>query len=50
MRATREAARTLDFTQPVALIMNGIMGHVEDDDDAHAMVRRLGSIRCRPEA
>ena len=40
-RIVSEAARTLDFTQPIALIMNGIMGHVEDDDEAHSVVRRL---------
>jgi hypothetical protein len=35
----REAARTLDFDRPVALIMSGILGHVTDDDEAVAMVR-----------
>ncbi len=40
-RIVSEAARTLDFAKPIALIMNGIMGHVEDDDEAHACVRRL---------
>ncbi|WP_433380509.1 SAM-dependent methyltransferase [Actinoplanes sp. CA-142083] len=33
------AAETLDFTQPVALIMSGILGHVTDDDVARRMVR-----------
>jgi SAM-dependent methyltransferase len=33
------AARTLDLDRPVALIMSGILGHVTDDDQAHAMVR-----------
>jgi len=36
-----EAARTLDFSQPIALMLNGIIGHVEDDDEARACVRRL---------
>ncbi|MBO0810089.1 MAG: SAM-dependent methyltransferase [Actinobacteria bacterium] len=36
-----EAARTLDFTRPIALMLNGIIGHVEDDDQARACVRRL---------
>jgi len=36
-----EAAKALDFTQPIALIMNGIMGHVTDDDEAHSIVRQL---------
>jgi O-methyltransferase involved in polyketide biosynthesis len=37
----REAARTLDFTQPVALMMLGILNFVLDDDDAYAVVARL---------
>jgi O-methyltransferase involved in polyketide biosynthesis len=36
-----EAAKTLDFTKPVAVIMNGIMGHVTDDDEARSIVARL---------
>ncbi len=40
-RIVSEAARTLDFTRPIALIMNGIMGHVEDDNEARSIVRRL---------
>lgn len=40
-RIMSEAARTLDFTQPIALMLNGIIGHVEDDDEARACVRRL---------
>lgn len=35
------AAETLDFTQPVGLIMLGIMGNVADLDEAYAIVRRL---------
>jgi hypothetical protein len=37
----REAARTLDFEQPIALMLMGILGHVEDDDEALAIVRGL---------
>lgn len=33
------AAKTLDLTQPVGLIMSGILGHVTDDDEALRMVR-----------
>jgi hypothetical protein len=33
------AAKTLDLTRPVALIMSGILGHVTDDDEALRMVR-----------
>lgn len=35
------AARTLDFTQPVALIMLGILGHVADEDGPKEIVARL---------
>jgi hypothetical protein len=35
------AAKTLDFTQPIALMLMGIMGHVGDYDEARSMVRRL---------
>lgn len=40
-RIMSEAGRTLDFSRPIALIMNGIMGHVEDDSEARSIVRRL---------
>jgi SAM-dependent methyltransferase len=37
-----DAAReTLDFTQPIGLIMLGIMGNVADLDEAYAIVREL---------
>ncbi|GGN49468.1 hypothetical protein FHR83_008795 [Actinoplanes campanulatus] len=36
----REAAHTLDFTQPVAVLFMGVLGHVEDDAVAQAMVNR----------
>jgi S-adenosyl methyltransferase len=35
------AARTLDFSQPVALILSGILGHVADYDEARSIVKRL---------
>ncbi|GAA0453774.1 hypothetical protein Ade02nite_02060 [Paractinoplanes deccanensis] len=38
-KVLREAASTLDFGQPVALIMSGLLGHVTDDGEASAMVR-----------
>ncbi|GIM94669.1 SAM-dependent methyltransferase [Paractinoplanes toevensis] len=34
-----EARKTLDFDQPIALIMSGILGHITDDDQALTMVR-----------
>jgi S-adenosyl methyltransferase len=36
-----EAAETLDFGQPIALILNGILGHVPDIAEARSIVRRL---------
>ncbi|MFJ2832122.1 SAM-dependent methyltransferase [Streptomyces sp. NPDC087263] len=37
----REAAKTLDFDQPVALMLMGILGHIEDHDEARTIVRQL---------
>jgi hypothetical protein len=37
----REAARTLDFSQPTALMLMGILGLVEDYDQARSVVREL---------
>jgi hypothetical protein len=36
-----EAARTLDFTQPIAIMLMGILGHIADDDEAQSIVTRL---------
>jgi O-methyltransferase involved in polyketide biosynthesis len=35
------AAHTLDFDQPVALMLLGILNFIIDDDEAHAIVNRL---------
>ena len=35
------AAVSLDFGQPVALMLMGVMGHVSDDDEAQSIVQRL---------
>lgn len=35
-----EAVRTLDFSQPVALVMLGILGQLPDSDKPHALLRR----------
>jgi hypothetical protein len=35
------ASETLDFTQPVALMLLGIVHHITDTDDAYAIVDRL---------
>jgi O-methyltransferase involved in polyketide biosynthesis len=37
----RAAARTLDFSQPIALILMGVMEHVPDDDEATSIVHRI---------
>ncbi len=37
----REAARTLDFSRPVALMMFGIMGQVDDSDEPGSIVAWL---------
>ena len=37
----RAARGTLDFTQPVALMLLGILGHIPDDDEARSIVKRL---------
>jgi O-methyltransferase involved in polyketide biosynthesis len=35
------AAKTLDLTEPVALILSGIMGHIGDYDEAQSIIKRL---------
>ncbi|GLW66349.1 hypothetical protein Arub01_45930 [Actinomadura rubrobrunea] len=35
------AARTLDFSQPIALLLLGVLNHIVDDDEARDIVRRL---------
>lgn len=37
----RAAAATLDFSQPVALMLLGILGNVADTDEARTIVKRL---------
>ncbi|MGQ0777073.1 MAG: SAM-dependent methyltransferase [Pseudonocardiales bacterium] len=37
----REAARTLTFTRPVALMLLGILNFITDTDEAHAIVHQL---------
>jgi len=36
-----EAARTLDFTQPVALMLLGIMGQIANSDQPESVIKRL---------
>ncbi|CAO5247013.1 S-adenosyl methyltransferase [Frankia sp. AgKG'84/4] len=40
-RILAEAAEVLDFSQPVALVMFGILGNVADTGEAQAIARRL---------
>ena len=40
-RILREAGRTLDLTEPVALVLSGVLGHVADTGEARGIVRRL---------
>jgi O-methyltransferase involved in polyketide biosynthesis len=35
------AAQTLDFTQPIALMLMGILGHIGDHDEARSILKRL---------
>jgi len=35
------AAASLDFDQPVALMLIGVLGHIADDDEARSIVQRL---------
>jgi len=38
-----QAARTLDFTKPVGLMLLGILHHIPDTDQAYSIVRHLVS-------
>jgi hypothetical protein len=40
-RILREAARTLDFDRPVALMLMGVLGHITDFEQAQSIVKRL---------
>jgi hypothetical protein len=35
----RESARTIDLSRPVALMLMGILGHVESDDEAKSIIK-----------
>jgi hypothetical protein len=37
----KEASRTLDFTKPVAVMLMGILGHIDTADEAQSIVKRL---------
>jgi O-methyltransferase involved in polyketide biosynthesis len=40
-RILQEAARTLELSQPVAIMLMGVLGHIADDDEAQSIVKRL---------
>ncbi len=40
-KIVQEAARTLDFSQPMAVMLLGILHHISDDDEAYTTVDRL---------
>ncbi len=40
-KIVQAAAKTLDFSQPVALMLMGIMGHISDYDEARSIAKRL---------
>jgi S-adenosyl methyltransferase len=40
-KVLQEAARTLDFAQPMAIMLMGILGHIADDDQARSIVNTL---------
>ncbi|HEX3207190.1 MAG TPA: SAM-dependent methyltransferase, partial [Propionibacteriaceae bacterium] len=37
----QQAVRMLDFTQPIAIMLMGILGHIADDEQAQSIVKRL---------
>ncbi len=37
----REAARTIDFSKPVAVLFMGVLGHIEDDATARGVVKKI---------
>lgn len=37
----RQAAQTLDFSKPVALMLMGILGHVREDKEVQSIIKRL---------
>src|SRR5947209_4245654 len=36
-----QAAEILDFTQPIAVLMLGVLGHIHDADEARALVKQI---------
>jgi hypothetical protein len=40
-KVLQQAVRTLDFTQPVAIMLMGILGHIADDEQARSIVNTL---------
>jgi hypothetical protein len=42
-KIVQEARKTLDFSEPIALVMLGVMGHIEDPAEAQSIVNALVS-------
>jgi O-methyltransferase involved in polyketide biosynthesis len=42
-KIVQEARKTLDFSEPIALVMLGVMGHIEDPAEARSIVSALVS-------
>jgi O-methyltransferase involved in polyketide biosynthesis len=40
-RIVQAAAKTLDFSDPIAILLLGVLGHITDDAEAHSILRRL---------
>jgi hypothetical protein len=40
-RILREARKTLDLDRPVAVMLMGVLGHLDPDDEARSIVRKL---------
>ena len=40
-RILAAAARTLDLTRPIGLMLLGILGHIDDDAEARSIIKRL---------
>jgi hypothetical protein len=41
MEILSSAAATLDFSQPVAIMLLGVLGHITDDDEVQEVIRQL---------
>jgi hypothetical protein len=49
-KIVQAAASSLDFAQPVAVMLLGILHHISDDDEAYAIIDQLVDVSCPPAA